>query len=583
MGKLIKGLAIYAIIISIIASVLGIIAFGIMFFTASNENPFTVFGYRAVYAVSDERPQQRLKTNNLANESQVTINIHAGAFPLHIFSTSTHINENVIVYKSDNLFGVAKGNYDKDVVIEEDEENATYTITVPQLDGYISYNRGSGVRIALPSKKNFIYDLNITTTSGTVTIDGEFTEVINNVKTFNKDRSVRVSDLNIQTVTGNVFVKNMGRIEAGLEPALDENENPIIGVRNLDSYFESIALKTQTGRFDFSNIENLKLAAVMSDKLEEDVKFSLEAVRTDIKLKNLYGAISIFADDVKIDADTINTMSRGFKFNAPAGYFNVKEIITENAGFVGPIAPDEEEQPAQIDTMNTIVTDKTNINVNKIVGDTSIVSGHGGIFIDVLDGDAILKTTNGSIRVNKTTGGLEAESQRGDITIGEYQKTIKLTTSKGRVKASFIKVEAVEGEPVPVLQKNAITYVTSTDGGSVELLNISNPVKVHTVRAASVTVHFNDLLKSNVQDLGAEYEFKLAGGNLQLNISAGRGFNLLFEGSQNAISGEIATLNIRNNTVVGQVTPFFGATASDVLFGINLASGSVEFKEIITG
>ncbi len=540
MSKTLRGLIIYTIVLSVIGVVVGAILLGIMFFTANTANPISVFGY---HVVSQRAKREDVIVDVQGFRSRQNIVINNGGFPVNVVLDQTGVNPGIVIKKYDNVFGIVNNDYKPNVVTNVDALSKTVTIDIPSLDGFVLYS-DSLVTITLPSQAENVYNLNINSNSGKVLIDGKYTPTIDNVKQDLKDRYLKISNLAVETGSANFEVLNLAGLKNSEETEGNGNSVPIM--------FEKVSLKTNTGNFNFKGIENLKVAAVneLDDENANGNNFVLyEAKKTDLVFNNLYSPVEVHADDIRVEANTIDTLGKTLSFNSKKGYFKIKTLVLND------------------DASSKLIAERTNIQIETIDGgSTTIATTYGNINIGTLKGLANITTTEGNVHIKKAEQSIEVESNLGEIRVDEYNDSSIFKNQKGQIRATF----AEEGQP------NAKTTV-ETASGAVTLNNIKDSVSVTTTGRSSVTVKFAQMKADAVN------EFNLKTGKLVLNIPAANAFAVTFDGNLNNVSGVIASENIKNKLKLNQKVSFFtnSESGNENHIVITANAAKVVFEETI--
>ncbi len=529
MSKILKGVFIYTFIILGIVLILGMLVFGIMFMTADSDTPFALFGYKAIYVVNGEQPNQLVQTIDYENGDVLNLTINGGNF--HVFVTQAgDTTENIVVKKTDQLFGLYKGTYNPQAVtsVTKEEGIIKATITAPQLNGLVSYGE-SYIQVIVPDEKEFVLNLIVENTGGDVTIDGTITN--------KPTKKIIINTLNVTTTTGDLNMKAIG--------SLNETEHENTEQTNVT--LNGIYFKTDGGNFDLSNINRLTIPSSPSTDVITDT-IEINSKRGDFKFHDVVSSMNIHGEDVRIDANIINTNERGFTFNSPNGFFKIKELITTGIA------------------ANVITTNVVNVDIETVTGETAITTTYGNISIKTLNNNATLESTNGNITVSIVAkGNLTAISKFGKINVQAYESNAYFKNEKGSITATYV------GEAVNAEEK---TEIVSKDG-AIALGGILNSTDITTTGSATVTLTFAQLAQTG----NITHKITLNKGSATLKMQAVSPFKVKASGNVNGSVGStnIATLVSENGNNVFSV---FDATETSCLFDLNAGSGKITFATI---
>lgn len=539
MSQTLRGLIIYTIVLAVIGTVVGAILLGIMYFTANTANPISVFGY---HVVSQRGHRQDVVVDVTGFRASQNIVINNGGFPVNVVLDQTDENPGIVIEKYDNVFGIVKNEYNPDVVADVNSDEETVTINIPKLNGFTLYSN-SLVTITLPAHEGNIYNINVNSDSGKVLIDGKFTQTINNEKVDNKDRYLKVSNLSVETGSANFEILNLSSLKS-----LTENDNEA----NYPIIFEKISLKTNTGYFNFKGIENLKVAALneVEDESNGNNFVLYEAKKTDLLFNNLYSPFEVHADDIRVEANTIDTLGKTLNFNSKKGYFKINTLVLNESA------------------SSRLIAERTNIQIENITGgSTTIATTYGNINISSLKGLANITTTEGNVHIKSAEKSIEVESKLGEIRVDEYADSSIFKNEKGQIIATFSSENGIDGS----------TTTVETASGAVTLNKITENVNVTTTGRSSVTVNFAALKE------GLTNNFDLRTGKLTINIPAANAFAITFDGNLNFVSGVVASENIKNKLKLNEKVSFFtgAVTGTENHIVIKANAAKVVFEETI--
>lgn len=550
MSKVLKGVLIYTGVLIGIGLVLSMLLGGIMFLTAGTNSPFSVFGYKAIYLSNVNRENTRIITSEVASNSVITLNVNSGDFDLNVVQASD-TTENIIVKKKDSLFGIYTGEYNGNPQIDFDQEELVVDISVSMFDGFISYGE-SALTVILPSAKDFVYDLNLTSASGDITLNGYEAVEGENAET----NTLELNQLNVSTGTGNFYLKNVG------EHVAESTEGETTIPAHLDLELHGLLFGSNGGRFDLrgeTETEKLYISVVEEEGLEEgeesaySEEFEISADNGDFFFDKVFGYMDISGSDIRIDADYLNTQGKGFSFNSPTGYFDIGEVVT--------IATAGQETVGA----NTITTETVNVMIETISGETSITTTYGNISIGTLQNGATLGSENGNITVDVANGNITAISKYGNVTVSSYKKSAYLDTDKGAIAATYT------GD----MTETGITNTTEVynKDGKTTLNNVFGNLTLSVTGNGNATVTFAQFVQSSE----SQHNISISKGSSSLRVLLTQPFRFNATGN---VNGTIVNDNIADLIAAqGQGTniALLNATENSPLITINAGSGSATF------
>jgi len=479
--KILKGVLLYTLIIIGMFLVVGMLIFGIMFITANTNTPFSLFDYKAINASNKTYDDVFLDASQLTDGQTVTINIYANDFDVNITQTSD-TTDKIIARKNDNMFGLYSGSYVGIPTVTFNAETTTYKIVANEINGLIAF-RDSSLNVMVPSVDNFIYNFNIYNTTGNVSINGCVKEEV---------AQLQINNLYVETTKGDFVIDNIAN-KTGINN---------VGFISLNS----ISVKTNGGIYDFSKIENLGVAG--------NSGIFIQAEYGDFVFDNVKGQLNILGEDIRIEANVVNTLGEGFYFNSPKGYFKITEIRSEEEN-----------------SINTIITDNIDVDIETITGETTILTTYGNINVDTLNNNASLTSENGNITVKHALNNISVVSTYGNIVVEDYRAKGYIKNINGTINITF-------GLNVATAANNCEIISTS---GSVVANNIYNPIKVTTLGKAGVTINFADI----VNDKNIEHNIKLNSGTANLYLKSNRAFYLNATGN---VAGNVGSETITATT-----------------------------------
>ena len=271
--KALKGLLIYIGIVLAIILGIGVLIFGVMYFVPS----FRIAGVGVIHTNTIDSGKITA-LDEYTGYSDIELNISSKKIGVKIEASEE--DDNIINYKlSNTCFGIAFDITEFKVVKSAEKVGSTLKINliVTEPNGLISLNNSS-LSVYVPKSKTF--SMLINTESGDV--------VIAKYNPF-----FLVNNLTVSTTSGSL---TMGKLGVTADDITTCN-------------FNSLNLSTNSGKFDFSNINNVNVSNTIK----------LQADNGTFTFDNVNGAFNVTGKGVKLDAETINTDTNGFKFLSENG------------------------------------------------------------------------------------------------------------------------------------------------------------------------------------------------------------------------------------------------------------------------
>ena len=470
MGKIIKGVALYTLILIGILILIGAFIFGLMFFIPS----FTPFGFAAInlntndetWSTLNLRESLTIDYDNGMSEvygSEVKVYdvvVEAGDFNVKVIS-NPELTSFIRLRTSQHIFGLIRGDnaisLDTDLEIYQDQSISSgerYKLKVNMIyptNGWINF-KDSTLYLEVPA--DYAYNLTIQNTTGDIILasgeeDGNTT-------------TLKIDTLDIETTTGSLNVED-------LVASVDGEKNLTIS---------SMSLKTSGGIFDFTDINTLN---IMKDSSTTST-LVIDSNKGDFHFDTLRSAIIILGDDVSIKANTVITGGNPFTYRATNGFFDIGTINTGSDQLVSIITNNADIDIDIIKASNNTNGQQTSAIINTTYGDINI-----GTFY----GKAKLATTHGSINVSLITAAISASTIYGDITL-KYEGKASLTNINGAINAEFVVSSADPTNYTRVQNEN----------GSVTLTNQVNNLTAIGIESATFNIRFNKLYFGDAFDSG---------------------------------------------------------------------------------
>lgn len=174
--------------------------------------------------------------------------------------------------------------------------------------------------------------------------------------------------------------------------------------------------------------------------------------------------------------------------------------------------------------------------------DTKVSTSGGSIHMDNLHGTENFETSGGSLHVDHLTGMIKGETSGGSIEVAYASDHVDLETSGGSIHASDchgqIRLETSGGSLT--LEKLAGNIHAETSGGSIhaddihgELVTGTSGGSINIDRmAGSVSAETSGgSVHANIIEAGKYVKLGASGGHVDLDLPAGKGYNLDIDGS----------------------------------------------------
>lgn len=533
MSKILKGVLVYSILILGALVVVGGATIGVMLLSSTGDKPLELFGYKAIFVSKVLRDDVGLSTEEFANNSVINININAGDYGVNVREFDTLTNQ-VAVRKRDTVIGLYEGEFQKEVYtnvtrhketieimgqpVEVPLNEYTIDITVVQPSGFMLYG-GSYITVSLPSYADFVYNLNIVTTSGSVDIDGS-----NDIIEGETDYNIIVGSLSVTTKTGDLSIFKINNAQSS-----QENEMVL----------NTLYLSTGSGTFDLSNIDTVRLGSP-----SEENPINIISKRGKFVFNKVYGAMNMVGQDqMSLEAKEIYTSGFGFNYDSDYGYFKIEKL---NVGVYE----------------NSINTTNVNIDIKEIIGELRIVTRNGKINIDKAHNSINLKSTSGNIVVKEALGHITAETSKGDILVSKYNLSALFISQSGYVEANYNGDEA---------NPTNLTTV-QVDTSFVKLTNIYNAIDIKSTGSVNVKLYFQPLTQEEIT-----HKVDIKAGKVELHfntVPSLQPFVLIAQGSFTGVYGseQVATLLSGSN---GSPVEVLGP--SDCTLNVKTGSGKATF------
>ena len=168
---------------------------------------------------------------------------------------------------------------------------------------------------------------------------------------------------------------------------------------------------------------------------------------------------------------------------------------------------------------------------------TDLSTSGGSISLTNLSGNLDFTTSGGSLNVDNVSGKVNGRTSGGSINLENSKDDIELTTSGGSIEAKNCdgKLRLVTSGGSVHLKDLKGDIKATTSGGSVAGSNVEGELIAHT---SGGSIHLSDLSCSletstsggsidvSIKELGKYVKISNSGGNIDLQLPKGKGFNL---------------------------------------------------------
>lgn len=566
--KTLKGIGVYTLVIAGILVVIAGLLVGCMFLMPG----FKMFGW-ALLAKNNE--VETYVGGNDINSGDYTVNIDASLYDLTI---TLHDGKKVTVSQNDQMYGF----YRPESYKEEDfktkitQDGHTINIVSPKFDNKVAA-RKSYLFVKLPQAASN-YNLNITTTSGDITITGTHIE--------NKLKEFPLEDLTINTNSGDVKFDKLRSVVVDYTDGFKKidltKDNPFkdLKLENVKRYipFKNILINSNSGDVDFrfsseslkpenaylvatsfNNLNSVSSAEGLETLLKNEQKITpiiINSKKSDVTFNNVNAKQFLLnGEDVLLRANNVTSLNE-FKFNSPSGLFEIESLD----------AP-----------MSTITTNNIGIKLGVIKGELSITTTYGNIEIDETLNNTSLNTVHGNIKVKNAKGSVSAITEFGDIDVSYYGKAY-FKNERGSIKVNFVNSDLSNLTGVNLDKEYNKTCDIITGKGVVDATNLTYETTI-TSNGGRINAQFSEMYEASQKEennigLVVNHKVILNGGSANIQIPSLKAF--MFKGNGN-ISGEVGSTVMTANKEYSVVV---GETGSDLLahFEVDAKGGNANFS-----
>ena len=374
-------------------------------------------------------------------------------------------------------------------------------VEVPEFESQLFSYSDSLIQIVLPTenfkkyaynaqdeKTNVYYNLNIKTTSGSVTTEGTIRKESEVVGRAAPRNILQIKNVDITTASGDVTLQHFQRGDMYV------TEDNLCGYYYDDKVvLDSLKLTTENGKFYiFNNYYNYGKSAKEHVLTLSDTSKTIEinANKGDFYFYDIKAPINLYGNNIKISANNIDTCDTKFVFNSDNGIFKVNSI---SCG----------EKTAEIVTQNTdincgtinsdafIETTYGNINVGEILGKTKLTSTHGNIVLGKAKGTIMASSTYGDIICVKS-----GHTTNGKNDGGFYGKAM-FSNKNGKIEVEFNESDLLQGYDVNVINETLVSI--TNEKGSITATNLVTKSNIVSNGSGTITVKFLDMADVEVE------------------------------------------------------------------------------------
>jgi hypothetical protein len=239
-----------------------------------------------------------------------------------------------------------------------------------------------------------------------------------------------------------------------------------------------------------------------SNQSKEEIQQKLEEFY-DLKIAVEDNKLTAIAKSKKYNMSWRNSLSISFKIFTNK---NVSTHLTTSGGDI---------DIKEIIGQQIFTTSGGSLTIDNVKGKLKGLTSGGDIQVKNCDNDIDLATSGGSVEASNCSGIILLSTSGGDVTLTNLTGTINATTSGGHVRANDI--------------TGALTATTS--GGNVTLLGLSGDLSAGTSGGN---------IKITMKEPGKFIKLKNAGGNITLELPAGKGYDF------DVAANKIKTDNLTN-------------------------------------
>jgi DUF4097 and DUF4098 domain-containing protein YvlB len=198
-------------------------------------------------------------------------------------------------------------------------------------------------------------------------------------------------------------------------------------------------------------------------------------------------------------------------------------------------------------TTNDLATSGGNIVLRDLEGTQKLATSGGNLVLEGCKGQLRGTTSGGNIIAERLTEDVELSTSGGNVSVEECRGKLRFTTSGGNIT-----LEDLDGNITAKTSGGNINgdelkgeIETQTSGGNVEVDNVSGSLKAST-SGGSMNV--------SIIQTGSYVELSNSGGNIRVELPAGKGYNLNVRGDDlNTTSLSNFSGTISDNRIEGKL------------------------------
>ncbi len=555
--KALKGIFIYTLALIAIIIAVGIIMFGIMFFTNVK-----LFGYGVVNHNSQTRYMSAETTQVDLPENIEKLEIVTSGFDVKV--TPVKAKYLSCVYY-DKMFGLYKDSCDVYLKgTEYKEKGVTKYYRAPR------YFDENGNEIKYLGEDG--YERSVTENAKVVRIEmvepnGGFIDFRDSRVEVNVPSTTTIEVLDVKTEGGDINVVTDAGDNLNIQGlSITTNDGAVgnlAGIRGSETdssilEFNTFNIKTGHGTFSLKDRVIVMGTATMRMSHNDptyiyDVALSsqpihIESNRGRVEFGDVFGSVEISGNDLSLYANNIYTGGHSIEINAERGVLNVTNIRTVDTENTYDATKDLSKDNRHVyitgvDSSNSsveIYTTNSSINSDYINGSVSIATTYGNINIKHLVDFADISSDHGNITIDQADSHIVLETIYGNITLNSYKHHAVVNTQYGTVYLKY----TGEAHTVDSNGNTEATYVNTRDG-NVTLEGISSDLNVKAQDKANVTVTFAKMTSSNA---ASKYVIRTARGRIVTTIDPTPDCPFSILVSASSVSGEILAHEINQST-----------------------------------
>lgn len=584
--KIVKGIAIYTLIILGAITMLGLILMGAMFIFPK----FSLFGYNFQYKsfhitnfsdlVINEYQTNGLKID--ADSPVVNLYITSGNYDL-VITPSNNQKSQATSYVNSNYVGFVEtqgGAFETSLTTqgsvaintETGKSELNITLHINQPKGAVAFRDNNIFYLNLPyllTKDGAVitYNMFVNSDNGNVILQNLTTEDV-------FDKPLNANKINISTNTGDVLIKGL---------RAKSSDGKLVEEKNVT--LNSINISTKGGVVDLTNFDSITVKE----------KLVLNSSRADYKFKQLYAekGLEVIGTNVRFEADIVTAKENGFIYKSTTGGLDVNILNCTNLnlnssqtkgqyqvndkGNVYDVLNSTNWQTGYKNYETTILTESAQIDIDELIGKFGIENEYGNITIKHCTNQGSIRNVHGNVTINTSGYFLDQNAGTADvvyapassliiyntygkITVGKYFQNGVFTTEKGDIEANSA-YSTLNGD------NHYYSKITTKDGNII-FNSDGNACSIVATGKGNITASITNVTKySETDGLVFETEEKLVNYGLKVNT-----------GELNIVLPSISTYYTikASGDILGYIV-----TTTDIVNNNEVSIGDIQGKTII--